>query len=127
MQLIDPTHYPAIISGLFSLGGTIFAALVGREVINRKRLQERLQIAQRDIAFLLQVEALHCQKHRDDFHESFKRRIRKEAADKGHVWSGRFTPGRVMASSHDSLFKPSWTTRLLRRNAANQSNQQRAA
>lgn len=89
---------PQIIAGAFSLAGTIVTALIGQVILSRKRLVEKLEIAQADIAYLLHVETLHCEKHREMNRASFKLRIRKEANEKGLSWSGRFTPGRVRSN-----------------------------
>ena len=89
---------PQIIAGAFSLVGTLATALIGQVIISRKRLVEKLEIAQADIAYLLHVETLHCEKHREMNRASFKLRIRKEATEYGLSWSGRFTPGRVRSN-----------------------------
>lgn len=99
MSALASSLYPQIVSAVFGLIGTITAALIGKEFINRKRLQEKLLIAQRDIAFLLEVEAAHCAKHKELCHASFKTRIRKEVLESGHSWSGRFTPGRLRGNT----------------------------
>lgn len=78
---------------------SVCAVLVGQQFVSRKRLQEKLHLAQQDIAYLLGVEEAHCQLHKQNGDSSFKLRIRREVEDKGLVWSGRFTPGRVKGQS----------------------------
>lgn len=97
-KLLDP-QVLSTVSTIISVLSAIITALLGQVMISRKRLQEKLAIAQGDISYLLAVEAAHCEKHRLLNHASFKLRIRKEVSDTGLVWSGRFTPGRVRAST----------------------------
>lgn len=99
MFLIDPTLYPTILTGAFSLLATLVAGLLTAQSTNRKRLQQQLAVAQADIAFLLQVEALHCAKHVEYARSSSKLRVRQEVTQKGFEWSGRFTPGRVKSDA----------------------------
>lgn len=84
-----------LIAAVLGMGTTIFTALAGQMILGRKRMQEKLEIAQADIAFLLAVEAAHCEKHKELNRTSFKLRIRKEVSATGLSWSARFTPGRV--------------------------------
>lgn len=98
MPTIDSASTTAIISGLFTVICTLITVLVGRAILNRKRLQEKLNVAQADIAYLLHVEALHCEYHRKESGRSYKMLVRQEATHDGLIWSGRFTPGRVKAS-----------------------------
>jgi hypothetical protein len=97
----DPTVQAAAIqaagSFLAALIAGICAAVIGHQITGRKRLQDNLDNAHRDIDFLLAVEAGHCDKHRDNGDESNKIRIRNLVRDKGLVWSGRNTPGRRTA------------------------------
>ena len=56
----------------------------------------RRQLDQRDIAFLLKVEALHCQLHRERDGKSLKLTVRAHVKEQdGLVFSGKFTPGNV--------------------------------
>lgn len=98
---------PEIIAGLFGLGSTILTGLFSYHTKSRQRLEERLRRAQADVAYLLEVERLHCEKNRELRQASFKTRVRTEASKNGFTWSGAFTPGRVRASS--SGFVPSLT------------------
>lgn len=98
---------PEIIAGLFSLCGTILTGLFSYYRKSRQRLEEKLQLAQSDVVYLLEVERLHCEKNRELRHASFKTRVRTEASKNGFTWSGAFTPGRVRAST--SAYRPSLT------------------
>jgi hypothetical protein len=84
-----------LIAAVIGMVTTIFTAIAGQAILGRKQLQEKLNIAYDDIAYLLQVEALHCERHKGLNRASFKLRIRKEVSATGMSWSGRFTPGRV--------------------------------
>lgn len=84
-----------LIAAVIGMVTTIFTALAGQAILGRKRLQEKLDIAYADIAYLLAVEAAHCDRHKELNQASFKLRIRKEVNATGLSWSGRFTPGRV--------------------------------
>lgn len=95
-------HDPAVQAALIGAIGTflsaviaaIVAAVIGKQITGRKLLQERLRIAVADIAYLLAVEAAHCNVHRMSG-ESNKQRIRNEVNSQGLSWSGQFTPGRA--------------------------------
>lgn len=90
---------PEIVNGLFALATTVIAAVIRMDYLNRKRLKEKLAIAEADIQFLLACEAIHCENNVKLRNASFKNRVRNEAFAKGHTWSGRFTPGRVRAET----------------------------
>lgn len=97
---------PSVQSAAIQAAGGVIAALVaavaatviGRQYANRKRLQERLLMAQQDIVFLLAVEEAHCELHMKISGESYKRRMRQEAVKRNLNWSGKFTPGRAKDS-----------------------------
>ena len=99
----DPAVQSAVIQAvggiLAALIAAIAAAVIGKQFADRKRLQSALQSAVDDIGFLLQVESLHCDLHKEVSEESFKARIRQQARDQGLDWSGKFTPGRVRPMS----------------------------
>lgn len=99
---------PEIVAGLFGLCSTILTGLFSYHKKSRQRLEEKLQRAQADVAYLLEVERLHCEKNRELRHASFKTRVRTEASKNGYTWSGAFTPGRVRAAG--SGYKASLTT-----------------
>lgn len=84
-----------LIAAVIGMVTTIFTAVAGQAILGRKRMQEKLDIAYNDIAYLLQVEAFHCERHKELNRASFKLRVRQEVNATGMTWSGRFTPGRV--------------------------------
>lgn len=96
-------HDPAVLSAIIQSAGSIiaaaiagiFAAVIGKQITDRKRLEQKLALAQSDIAFLLAVEAAHCDLHRENVNESNKQRVRAIVYANGMQWSGKFTPGRV--------------------------------
>lgn len=90
---------PEIVSGLFALLTTIVTGFMARSRINSKRLKEKLERAEGDIAFLLCVERVHCERNTGLLKSSHKNRTRAEAFKQGYAWSGSFTPGRVRASA----------------------------
>jgi hypothetical protein len=87
-----------LIATVVGLLTTVFTAFAGQAILGRKRLQEKLDIAQADIAYLMAVEVAHCAKNKELSRASFKLRIRKEVNASGLTWSGRFTPGRVRSN-----------------------------
>lgn len=97
-----------IIAGLFTLCSTVLTGLFSYHRKSRKRLEEKLHRAEADVAYLLEVERLHCEKNRELRHASFKTRVRTEASKNGFTWSGAFTPGRVRASN--SAYRPHLTS-----------------
>lgn len=97
----DPAVQSSLIGavGSFVTGimAAVCAAVIGKQIAGRRRLQDKLDVALSDIAFLLKVEELHCA-HRQTENDgpSPKLAVRKEVREKfGIVFSGRFTPGRV--------------------------------
>lgn len=94
---------PETIHGIFALATAIVTGLMARSQLNRKRLKEKLQRAERDISFLLAVEKAHCDRNQKMLNASFKNRVRSEVYAQDLTWSGSFTPGRVRASaSHEA-------------------------
>ncbi|WP_432263366.1 hypothetical protein [Cupriavidus sp. TMH.W2] len=95
----DPAVQAAIISAvgsiLTSTIAAICAAILGKQIAGRKRLREKLLIAQDDIEFLLLVEQAHCEIHQERGEASRKLNVRKGVKEQGFSWSGKFTPGRV--------------------------------
>lgn len=82
---------------------TIFAIIISRQLAKVKRVREKLSVAQCDIAYLLAVEAAHCEIHRRAGADSGKLRVRRLVEHEHRlIWSGRFTPGRVRGSSTSS-------------------------
>lgn len=90
---------PAIVSSAIQAGGAIvvaiIAGLIGRQLANRKKLQEKLVLAVQDIAFLLEVEEAHTKRNMEAGGVSFKLRMREIARKQGYTWSGKFTPSRA--------------------------------
>lgn len=107
MQWGDPAVQAAMIQALGAVIATSIAALsaaiLGRQIAARRRLEEKLQMAQGDICFLLEVEKTHCRLHQEKGKESNKLRVRREVQERGYTWSGRFTPGRVRAKNPSFL------------------------
>ncbi len=90
---------PEIMAALITaLGGivaatiaAVAAAVIGNQVLGRKRLEARLNLALHDIQFLLEVERQHCSLHRDREEQSYKILMRRHARNNGYRWSGKFT------------------------------------
>lgn len=95
----DPQVQAAFINMIGAVVGTVIAAIaatmIGRRFSNQKRLEHELSVAKQDIAFLLAVEQIHGDIHREDGGTTKKRVARNRARDLGYKWSGLFTPGRV--------------------------------
>lgn len=95
----DPSVQAALIGAIGSILtsaiAAICASIIGKQIAGRKRLHEKLLIAQDDIEFLLRVEETHCQLHKERSGTSLKQSVRKSVREQGHEWSGKFTPGRV--------------------------------
>jgi hypothetical protein len=102
-----------LIAAVIGMVTTIFTALAGQAILGRKRMQEKLDIAHADIAYLLAVEAAHCEKHKELNRASFKLRIRKEVSATGLSWSGRFTPGRVRSNRGGRALSTTISARII--------------
>lgn len=105
LSLADPAVVAAVVTALGSILTTLVAGscavLVNRQITRRRRLQAKLDAAQRDIAFLLAVEQQHCYVHSNRDGQSLKNIVRDRVRDAGLQWTGRFTPGRVRREEHD--------------------------
>lgn len=92
----------AFISGIFTvlsaLIAAVAAAIIGNTIANRRKLQEKLKIAIQDIAFLLEVEEIHCEHNKRNGKPSRKNTVRNEVREAGLDFSQQFTPGRARAS-----------------------------
>ena len=103
VAITDPSVQASIISALGGIVAAaiaaIAAAVIGKQISGRKKLQVALLDAVDDIEFLLAVEQEHCNLHKEGSEESFKQRVRQSVRDQGLEWSGRFTPGRVRSMS----------------------------
>lgn len=94
---------PSVQSAMITTAGTVFAtivatvcaAIIGKRIANGEKLKENLDVAINDIAFLLAVEEEHCKVHKENTNQTSKLRIRQFAVERGHTWSGKFTPGRA--------------------------------
>jgi len=97
----DPAVQSAIISSvgnvLAAVIAAICAAVIGYQISGRRRLQENLNLAIGDIAYLLEVEKIHCQMQVEHHGTSMKNTVRKRVTEAGELWSGKFTPGRSAA------------------------------
>lgn len=102
-----------LVVALIGMATTIFTALAGQAILGRKRMQEKLDIAHADIAYLLAVEAVHCAKHKELNRASFKLRVRKEVSATGLSWSGRFTPGRVRSNRGGRALSTTVSARII--------------
>lgn len=89
------TVISTVIPSLPGVIAAIATAVIGKQFANRRKLQEKLLLAQRDIEFLLVVEEEHCALHVSRSGESYKNRMRQKAKQRNFVWSGKFTPGRA--------------------------------
>ncbi|MGD1895498.1 MAG: hypothetical protein ACFB16_00950 [Phormidesmis sp.] len=102
IDLSSPEIQSALISGIFTVLSAIIAsiaaAVIGQNIADRRKLQRDLTIAFNDIAFLLEVEELHCENNKKIIGESRKNTIRTVARDAGLSFSGKFTPGRIRAN-----------------------------
>lgn len=107
MTIIWNLNDAAVQASLIQSIGVVFAAIVaaictaviGKQIANRKRLEEKLQLAQEDIAFLLSIEEWHGNRHIEIEKRSFKKQARIDVRKSGLSWSGKFTPGRVRSTS----------------------------
>lgn len=94
---------PAVQSALIQAGAAVFstvtaavcAALIGKRFSDRKKLEAKLELSQKDIEFLLKVEAEHVALHKENGSTPNKIKVRELAREKGLTFSGQFTPGRV--------------------------------
>lgn len=97
----DPAVQAAIIQAVGGILAATIAAIcavaVGKRFADRRYLQERLVLAQADVAFLLQVEDAHCKIHTDRGDPSSKVKVRNAVRAQGLSWSGKFTPSRSNA------------------------------
>jgi len=81
---------------LSALVAALAASLIGKKFVDQGKLRADLNQAMEDIQFLLEVEKVHCEIHKDNTNQSYKNKVREEATQRtGLNWSGRFTPGRI--------------------------------
>lgn len=109
MNVSDPQVQAAIISvlgsAITSLAAGIFAFIVGRQISERRSLLEKLEVAKKDIEFLLEVEQIHCEHNIEREGKSLKNTMRGLARERGSEWSGKFTPGRASNPKPRSLLE----------------------
>jgi hypothetical protein len=86
----------------------ICAAIIGKHMAWSKRQREKLELAVSDIAFLLAVEAAHCELHKTVDGASHKARVREEVRVAGYSWSGRFTPSRAHSVKPTFIRRLTW-------------------
>lgn len=103
-QWIDPQILPLLMQYGTDLVKALLGAIIAFQYARVRRLKDMLERAQRDIAYLLRVEALHCDLHREALEESFKLRVRRSVDAEGMDWSGLFTPGRIRYRTFRSQF-----------------------
>lgn len=97
-----------LLASTIEAGGTVIAAavgagLIGRFIGSKQRLFDELELAIKDIEYLLAVEQRHCETHKEHGGESNRNRVRAHVNDvRGLPWSGRFTPGRQRDKQRNS-------------------------
>lgn len=100
--------HPELLASMIQAGGTVIAAavgagLIGRFIGSKQRLVEELELAIKDIEYLLAVEQRHCDVHKEHGSESNRNRVRTHVNElRGLSWSGRFTPGRQRDKQRNS-------------------------
>lgn len=94
---------PEAVAALITAAGTVLAAviaavaaaLIGKRILGREKLQADLDRAIKDIHFLLEVEKRHCEIRKEQGENNNFLTVRSYVTDqRGESWSGRFTPGR---------------------------------
>lgn len=94
----DSSVQSALIQAIGAVIAVMGTFVIGKQFANRRKLQAKLCLAQQDILFLLAVEEAHTEIHVGNTGSSHKNRVRELARKRGHVWSGKFTPGRAASS-----------------------------
>lgn len=97
---MDPQIVSSIIGGgctvFATVVGAVTAALIGKRFADMDELRRKLDEARKDVEFLLAVEEVHCDIHREMEGSSSKNKIRDLVrSERGLEWSGRNTPGRL--------------------------------
>ena len=92
----------ALISGIFTVLSAIIAAIaaaiIGKTIANGRQLEDDLETAIDDIAFLLKVERIHCEDNKRTNSSLGKNTVRDAARNAGLGFSGKFTPGVVRSN-----------------------------
>lgn len=97
LAINDPAVQSALINAFAAVTSTVLAAasaaLIGKKFSDRKKLEQSLELCQKDVEFLLQVEAEHVELHKERGDKSNKLKVRERVRDLGFSFSGKFTPG----------------------------------
>src|SRR5690554_3054094 len=89
----------SIMIALIESAGSILAVLIpslaalylSRRWFHVKRLEDNYESALRDIQYLLTVESIHCELHKENHGQSWRLKARHIANDQGVSWSQRNT------------------------------------
>lgn len=104
LELHDAGVQTALITGGFGLGSGLVTLVCRYHLSARRRAEEKLRTATRDIAFLLAVERNYGAYLTQHGFPASKTHMRELAREEGQVWSGKFTPGRVAyRESHNGI------------------------
>lgn len=99
LAINDPAVQSALINAFAAVTSTVLAAasaaLIGKKFSDRKKLEQSLELCQKDVEFLLQVEAEHVELHKERGDKSNKLKVRERVRDLGYSFSGKFTPGQL--------------------------------
>lgn len=99
MNFSDPSVQAALIEGISTIVSALIAAIaasiIGKKIADRERFKNLLALAIDDIAFLLEVESIHCQRNKELNNKTLKIVTRDEVKSNGKDFSGNFTPGRA--------------------------------
>jgi hypothetical protein len=88
-------HDPEVLTSAFGLASALVTLICRYHLSARRRAEEKLRMATRDIAFLLAVERNYGEFLTQHGFPAGKTHMRELAREEGQVWSGKFTPGRV--------------------------------
>lgn len=84
----------AIGTVMAALIAALVAGLIGKQISGVQALRQQLRNAIADVHFLLEVESIHVDLHREAGDTGNKQRVRQLARERGLSWSGELTPGR---------------------------------
>jgi hypothetical protein len=100
---VDPLILAAIIEGVSTLAAALIAALVAhylwRRWLRQQKLQRELDLARRDILFLLEVERQYIELARAN-HLPGALTVRRQAKEQNVDWSGKNTYARIKRYLH---------------------------
>jgi hypothetical protein len=104
IELHDPGVQTALITGVFGFASGLCTLVCRYHLSARRRAEEKTRVATQDIAFLLAVERIYGEYLTQHGFPAGKTHMRALAREEGHVWSGKFTPGRVAyRDTHNGL------------------------